>query len=131
MRDTVKALVESSARPEFDFITENTNTFNNILSEITEAEKSATRFTAQKVIVTKIAEAAEDGTNEYVVEYSHNLERLMKENDIGITEAMDIIADINNIPVEECTVVFDEASIESMDFTKLNEIEKKYKVVRA
>ena len=124
MKDTVKALLESSARPEHDFITENTINYNKTLEVATEAEIGATKYTAQKVIVTRTTD------DKYVIEYSNNLERFMLDSDIGITEAMFIVADINNIPIDECTVVFDEQSIASIDFKDLAEIEKHFRTVR-
>ena len=47
MFDTVKMLIESSALPEVDFITENTNNFN-MIREATENEILCTKFNPKK-----------------------------------------------------------------------------------
>lgn len=123
MKDTVKVLAEQSAMPNMDFFTENTCNFDK-LEKINESTAQALKFTAQKVAVTKSADS------KYVVEFSNNLERYMAENNIGINEAMRVITHINDIPVEECVVVFDESCVNKIDFEQLDKVEKEYKIAR-
>ena len=107
MKDTVISLLEFAAKPEFDFVSKNTAAYN-ILRPVTESEMMTTQYVPQKVMVLR------DG-DKYVVEYANNLERLMLDQDMGIVEAMEVVAAINNICVDECTVVFDESCIEKID----------------
>ena len=101
MVDTVKSLLEFAATPQMDFVSANTANFN-ILESVDSIDMRSLIFTPHKVIVVK-----GDQSGKYLVEYANNLERLMLDQDIGIVEAMNVVADINDIPVEECAVVFD------------------------
>ena len=107
MKDTVRSLLEFAAKPEIDFVSKNTAAYN-ILRPVTESEMMTTQYVPQKVMVLR------DG-DKYVVEYANNLERLMLDQDMGIVEAMEVVAAANNICVDECTVVFDESCIEKID----------------
>lgn len=108
MLDTVKSLLESSVEPEVDFFTQNRSALN-MLESVTESERMSTRFTPQKVMVLKSPEGG------YLVEYANNLERFMLDNDMGIKEAMLVVSEVNEIPVDECTVIFDESCVERID----------------
>lgn len=113
MYDTVKMLIESAVMPEVDFITENTQNFKSI-REATENEKLANRFTPNKVLVQYY-----DG--KYVVEFSNNLERLMKEYNYSVTEAMEEVARVNQgVIIEECVLIVDESTIEKIDLSDMN-----------
>lgn len=107
MKDTVRSLLEFAAKPEFDFVSKNTAAYN-ILRPVTESEMMTTQYVPQKVMVLR------DG-DKYVVEYANNLERLMLDQEMGIVEAMKVVAAVNNICVDECTVVFDESCIDKID----------------
>lgn len=108
MLDTVKSLLESSVEPEVDFFTQNRAALN-MLESVAESERMSTRFTPQKVMVLKSPEGG------YLVEYANNLERFMLDNDMGIKEAMLVVSEVNEIPVDECTVIFDENCVERID----------------
>lgn len=108
MLDTVKSLLESSVEPEVDFFTQNRAALN-MLESVAESERMSTRFTPQKVMVLKSPEGG------YLVEYANNLERFMLDNDMGIKEAMFVVSEVNEIPVDECTVIFDESCVERID----------------
>ena len=108
MLDTVKSLLESSVEPEVDFFTQNRAALN-MLESVAESERMSTRFTPQKVMVLKSPEGG------YLVEYANNLERFMFDNDMGIKEAMLVVSEVNEIPVDECTVIFDESCVERID----------------
>lgn len=124
MQDTVKALIESSVEPNIDFYTKNRSSLN-MLDSITESEKMSMGFTAQKVLVQKSPE-----DNRYLVEYANNLEKFMLEQDIGIKEAMSVIADINEIPVDECAVVFDESCVNKIDIGAVITLDPDFDIVR-
>ena len=124
MQDTVKALIESSVEPNIDFYTKNRSSLN-MLDSITESEKMSMGFTAQKVLVQKSPE-----DNRYLVEYANNLEKFMLEQDIGIKEAMSIIADINEIPIDECAVVFDESCVNKIDIGAVITLDPDFDIVR-
>lgn len=108
MLDTVKSLLESSVEPEVDLFTQNRAALN-MLESVAESERMSTRFTPQKVMVLKSPEGG------YLVEYANNLERFMLDNDMGIKEAMLVVSEVNEIPVDECTVIFDESCVERID----------------
>ena len=124
MQDTVKALIESSVEPNIDFYTKNRSSLN-MLDSITESEKMSMGFTAQKVLVQKSPE-----DNRYLVEYANNLEKFMLEQDIGIKEAMNVIADINEIPIDECAVVFDESCVHKIDIGAVITLDPDFDIVR-
>ena len=123
MLDTVKSLLESSVEPEVDFYTQNRAALN-MLDTIAESERMSTRFTPQKVMVLKSHEGR------YLVEYANNLERYMLDNDIGIKEAMSVVADINEIPVEECAVVFDESCVDRIDIGAVIKLDPDFDITR-
>ena len=123
MKDTVKSLLESSVEPNVDFYTENLASLN-ILDTITESEKMSMGFNAQKVMVLKSPEGG------YLVEYANNLERFMLDNDMGIREAMNVVADINEIPIEECKVVFDNSCVNKIDIGAVIKLDPEFDIVR-
>lgn len=123
MKDTVKSLLESSVEPNVDFYTENLASLN-ILDTITESEKMSMGFNAQKVMVLKSPEGG------YLVEYANNLERFMLDNDMGIREAMNVVADVNEIPIEECKVVFDNSCVNKIDIGAVIKLNPEFDIVR-
>lgn len=123
MKDTVKSLLESSVEPNVDFFTENLASLN-ILDTITESEKMSMGFNAQKVMVLKSPEGG------YLVEYANNLERFMLDNDMGIREAMNVVADVNEIPIEECKVVFDNSCVNKIDIGAVIKLDPEFDIVR-
>lgn len=112
MFDTVKMLIESSALPEVDFITENTNNFN-MIREATENEILCTKFNPKKIPVIQY-----DG--KYVIEFADGVDKLMKEQNIGLDEAMNTIAAVNGIQVTECVLIVDESAINMIDLSGLS-----------
>ena len=66
----------------------------------------------------------------YLVEYANNLEKFMLEQDIGIKEAMSVIADVNEIPVDECAVVFDESCVNKIDIGAIITLDPDFDIVR-
>lgn len=123
MKDTVKALVESAVTPDVDFITENTVALE-MLDVVSEAAANSTTYFPQRVQVMKVPGEG------YVVEYANNLERLMRDQNMGINEAMAVVAVVNEIEVEECTVLFDESCISKIDFKDLIKSDPKFNFAR-
>lgn len=105
MKDTVKSLMESAVTPHMDSATKNRIAFSGLRS-ISEAAADIIRFTPQKVVVDKVGE-------NYVMRYSANVERLMEEQNMKLSEAVECVANINGIRLENCILIFDEASINS------------------
>lgn len=123
MKDTVKALIESACMPDLDFVTKNRAAFN-ILDTVTEAQRINTTYIPQKVIVVKDPEGG------YLVEYANNLERLMTDQDLGVAEAMQLVCDVNDLSIDECTLIMDESCIDRIDITKLIEADTDFDVKR-
>ena len=123
MKDTVKVLVESSCVPNLDFASKNRAAFN-ILHSVTEAQRLNTTYIPQKVIVVKDPEGG------YMVEYANNLERLMMDQDIGVAEAMQLVSDVNDLSIDECTLIMDESCIDRIDISKLIEADMDFDIKR-
>lgn len=121
MKDTVISLMESAVNPEIDFLTKNVAAFN-ILESVTESQKVNTTYTPQKVIVLKDPE----DTSKYMVEFTGNLEYLMRDQEVGIIEAMDLVASVNDISIDEFTLVLDESCVNKIDITKLIQLDPEF-----
>ena len=106
MRDTVKALMESAVTPHADSATKNRVAYSSLQS-MSESAAGLMRFVPEKVLVDRV------GANDYAIRYSGNIERLMEDQNMKLDEAVQCVANMNNIRVENCIVVFDEASINS------------------
>lgn len=124
MKDTVKAIIESSVLPEVDFLSKNTAALNS-LDTINEADRRQLAFIPQKVTVMK--RPLKEG---YLVEYSNNLERLMLDENVGIVEAMQMVCDVNNIAVDECAVVFDESCVNKIDIEAVIKLDPDFDMIR-
>lgn len=112
MYDTVKMLIESTTLPEVDFVTENTQNFNAI-KEASDNQKLAAKFSVRKVGV-------QSYNGEYVIEFNHNVDRLMKEDNCSLTEAMEKVATYHDIALEDCVLVVDESVIDRIDLSDMN-----------
>lgn len=123
MKDTVKALVESACMPNLDFASKNRAAFN-ILDTVTEAQRINTTYIPQKVIVVKDPEGG------YLVEFANNLERLMVDQDLGVEEAMQLVCDVNDLSINECTLVMDESCIDRIDISRIIEADTDFGVKR-
>lgn len=124
MKDTVKSLMESAVTPHMDSATKNRIAFSGLRS-ISEAAADIIRFTPQKVVVDKVGE-------NYVMRYSANVERLMEEQNMKLSEAVECVANINGIGLENCILIFDEASINSdlLDIQALVSGDTKFQIGR-
>lgn len=117
MKDTIKSLLESTITPNVNILEKNRIAFGK-LSKFNESE--CTAFIPAKVIVNK------SSSGKYVIEFSGNIERLMRDQEIEITEAMDIVSNYNNIPIEECILLLDESSISILDINKVIELNPQF-----
>ena len=123
MKDTIKALVESACMPNLDFASKNRAAFN-ILDTVTETQRMNTTYIPQKVIVVKDPEGG------YLVEFANNLERLMVDQDLGVEEAMQLVCDVNDLSIDECTLVMDESCIDRIDISRIIEADTDFDVKR-
>lgn len=123
MKDTVKSLMESAVTPHMNSATKNRIAFSGLRS-ISEAAADIIRFTPQKVVVDKVGE-------NYVMRYSANVERLMEEQNMKLSEAVECVANMNGIRLENCILIFDESSIDSnLDIQAVVSSNTKFQIAR-
>lgn len=123
MKDTVKSLMESAVTPHMNSATKNRIAFSGLRS-ISEAAADIIRFTPQKVVVDKVGE-------NYVMRYSANVERLMEEQNMKLSEAVECVANMNGIRLENCILIFDESSIDSnLDMQAVVSSNTKFQIAR-
>lgn len=123
MKDTVKSLMESAVTPHMNSATKNRIAFSGLRS-ISEAAADIIRFTPQKVVVDKVGE-------NYVMRYSANVERLMEEQNMKLSEAVECVANMNGIRLENCILIFDESSIDSnLDLQAVVSSNTKFQIAR-
>lgn len=110
MTTTAISLLESSMIPNVDLLTKNTMVFNR-LNVLSENSVQRLGYIPQKVIVCE----SPDLESTYLIEFSDNLERLMNDQIMDISEAVNSVAEANNINAVDCIVVFRES-----DLSKIN-----------
>ena len=116
MKDTVNSLLESTLYPEMDNQTKNIMTFSQ-LDTLTESQIQLTGYTPDKVIV-----LVDESSNNYFIEFNHNLERLMHDQDINIEEAVDRVMAANDISkYSDMSIIVDESSLKKLDLNSISE----------
>lgn len=115
MVNTAIALLESTMVANIDLLTENTMRLNQ-LEQLQEQECNILKFTPEKVIV-----CANGITESYIIEFSNNLERLMNDDNIDIQEALDLVAEANDISARDCTIIVDESALGKLNFKEIIE----------
>ena len=117
MMDSAKLIYESDCMNEMmlNSYGENTMTFQE-LSTLGEEHRQLLGITPEKVVVN-----VSKGNN-YLVEYTGNLERLMQDQNISLNEALDMISEVNEIDRERIYIVVDESCIEKINFKKAKEL---------
>lgn len=125
MKDSALALMESTLIPSVDLQTENTVYFNNITT-LSESAFQRLGYTPQKVIVVQNP----DDTSTYMVEFSGNLERLINDQDIDINEAMEMVAEDNNLIVSDMILVLDESAKFKLNISEIIKSKPEYSIVR-
>lgn len=123
MLDSAKLIYESVTGSEMALVAlgENTSAYNS-LKLLDENYIQLLGITPEKVIVNVTK------GNNYLVEYSHNLELLMRDQHVTLDEALDIVAEENSIDRENIYVVMDETCINRVNIKKA--IDLGYKFVR-
>lgn len=123
MLDTAKILSESATRQEMTLISfgENTIAYNE-LKLLDENYIQLLGITPEKVVVNVTK------GNNYLVEYSHNLELLMRDQHVTLDEALNMVAEENEIEKDRIYVVMDESCINRVNIKKA--VELGYKFVR-
>ena len=117
MMDSAKLIYESDCMNEMmlNSYGENTMAFQE-LSTLGEEHRQLLGITPEKVVVN-----VSKGNN-YLVEYTGNLERLMQDQNISLNEALDMISEVNEIDRERIYIVVDESCIEKINFKKAKEL---------
>ena len=117
MLDTAMVLMESVSCDETKLTSlgENTCEYNSI-KLLNEQNVQLLGVTPEKVIVNVTK------GNNYLVEYTGNLEFLMRDQHVTLDEALDMIAEANNINRQLMYVVLDESCISKINIRKAKEL---------
>lgn len=116
MMDSVKLIYESDCVDEMvlNSYGENTIAFQE-LNLLGEEHQELLGITPEKVVVNQTK------GNNFLVEYTGNLERLIQDQNVSLDEALDMIAEVNDIPKERIYIVADESCIKKINFVKAKE----------
>jgi len=117
MQDTAKILYESVGDTEFNLNSygENTSDFLN-LKQLNETCTELMGTTAEKVVVN-----VTKGGN-YLVEFSGNLEKMIKDQRVSLDESIDMVAECNDIDRSRMYIVLDESCIEKINLKAAQEL---------
>lgn len=116
MMDSAKLIYESDCVDEMvlNSYGENTIAFQE-LNILGEEHQELLGITPEKVVVNQTK------GNNFLVEYTGNLERLIQDQNVSLDEALDMIAEVNDIPKERIYIVADESCIKKINFVKAKE----------
>lgn len=116
MMDSAKLIYESDCVDEMvlNSYGENTIAFQE-LNLLGEEHQELLGITPEKVVVNQTK------GNNFLVEYTGNLERLIQDQNVSLDEALDMIAEVNDIPKERIYIVADESCIKKINFVKAKE----------
>lgn len=116
MMDSAKLIYESDCVDEMvlNSYGENTVAFQE-LNLLGEEHQELLGITPEKVVVNQTK------GNNFLVEYTGNLERLVQDQNVSLDEALDMIAEVNDIPKERIYIVADESCIKKINFVKAKE----------
>lgn len=116
MKDTAKALLESTMYPEMDGSTKNLFAFSQ-LDSISESQRMLTGYTPDKVIV-----LVDESTGDYMIEFSNNLERLMHDQNLDMEAAVEAVCAADDISRHATVnILVDESSLGKIDFVNVSE----------
>lgn len=125
MLDTAKIVYENGGYYDNEMkITafgENTNAFHNI-GVLNETHSQLIGTTPEKVVVN-----VTQGNN-YLVEYTGNLEKLIEDQKVSFEEAITMVAEVNDIDSAHMYIVVDESCIRKINFKNAEKLG--YKFVR-
>lgn len=111
MRESVLSLLESELTGNLIM-----NSDFNSLPEITSNQARLLGFSTEKVIVMK------ESGGPFMIEFANNLERYMAENELSMNEAVENIAEMNNIAVSDINIVLRESDIGKVDIKGLSNL---------
>ena len=116
MMDSAKLIYESDCVDEMvlNSYGENTVAFQE-LNLLGEEHQELLGITPEKVVINQTK------GNNFLVEYTGNLERLIQDQNVSLDEALDMIAEVNDIPKERIYIVADESCIKKINFVKAKE----------
>ena len=125
MLDTAKIVYENGGYYDNDTYAnafgENANAFHNI-GVLNETHSQLIGTTPEKVVVNQT-----EGNN-YLVEYTGNLEKLIRDQHVTFEEAINMVAEANDIDALYMYIVVDESCISKLNLKKAKELG--YKFVR-
>ena len=113
MRSTVACLLESQTRFNVSATADNLSVYDKV--EVLPSNiRNKLGFTLEKVNILRDKEHSK-----YFVEYSNNLERYMKDQQITLNEAMDNICEHYTLFQDDVAIVVDEACVNKIDMPSL------------
>lgn len=115
MRDKIIGVCESALGFSPMVMTENHKAYNEI-DPLLDDQKNMFKYTAEKVTVD-----TKDNID-YFIEYSNNLERLMRDRNLTVDEAVEMVCEANDILVGSVTIVVDESCIDKVDIKAMSDV---------
>ena len=123
MKNTVECLMESEFGFSIKSINENKKIYDE-LENISENVKQLCGYTPEKVIMLTDGE-------KYYCEFSNNLEKLMQDQKLDLSEAVEMVQESNNIFGEDINIIIDENSLEKLNLNEIEKIEyRPYKLMK-
>lgn len=114
MKDKIIGVCESALGFSPSVLTENHKAYNEV-DPLFDDQKRMFKYTAEKVTVD-----TQDGID-FFIEYSNNLERLMKDQDLSVNEAVEQVCEANDILVGSVTIIVDESCIDKVDIKAMSD----------
>ena len=117
MQDTAKLLFESVGDTEFKLNSYGENASDYFdLKQINETCHQLIGTTPEKVVVNSTK-----GGN-YLVEFSGNLEKMIRDQRVSLDESIDMVAECNGIDRSRIYIVLDESCIEKINISAAQEL---------
>ena len=123
MKNTVECLMESEFGFNGTIVTESKKIFDG-LESISENVRQLCGYTPEKVIMLTDGES-------YYCEFTNNLERLMSDQKLDLSEAVDELQSANNIYGETINIIVDESCIDKLNLGEIENIDyKSYRFIK-
>lgn len=117
MQDTAKLLYESVGDTEFKLNSYGNNQSAYIgLKQLNETCQQLMGTTPEKVVVNTTK-----GGN-YLVEFTGNLEKMIKDQRVSLDESIDMVAECNGIDRSRMYIVLDESCVERINISAAQEL---------
>lgn len=113
MNDKLVGVCESQFGFSPTVLVENAAALEEI-DQVTESERKLLGYTVEKVTINS------DGTD-YFVEYTGNLEKYMKDQALGLHEAVENICEEHELLKDSIVIVVDESCVDKIDMVALKE----------